>query len=193
MTRFALPFTDAELYLTPRWGVGGVLVSRRAAFVLLALRVLVVLVLLCIVFVPTVARSSQETQAQSILVFVDRTASMEVSDPQRPAVEKLKLARALHLARDLASDLQLDEWIQQYQRPDGPEWAAADEFKDDAERRKQLIAERRRLHDQVCRRVDGLSRTEICRRLLAEDGGGLRKRLEGVHQVEMYGFARDVW
>src|SRR5438105_10024429 len=70
MERFTLPFTDAELYLAPRWGVGGVfvalislalvlwlyryelrLVSRRAAFGLLALRVLVVLVLLCVVFV----------------------------------------------------------------------------------------------------------------------------------------------
>jgi len=57
MERFTLPFTDAELYLAPRWGVGGVfvalislalvlwlyryelrLVSRRAAFGLLALR-----------------------------------------------------------------------------------------------------------------------------------------------------------
>src|SRR5262245_21159013 len=119
MTRMALPFTDAELYLAPRWGVTGVLiallslalvlwlyryelrlVSRRAAFTVLTLRVLVVLSLLCVVFIqPIIARSSQETQPQRILVFVDRTASMEVSDPQRPAVEKIKLARALHLAR----------------------------------------------------------------------------------------------
>src|SRR5262249_52632568 len=65
--------------------------------------------------------------------------------------------------------------------------------KDDAERRKQLIAQRRRLHDQVCQRVEALSRTEICRRLLADDGGGLRKRLDGTHQIEVYGFARDIW
>ena len=144
MTRLTLPFTDAELYLAPRWGAGGVLValvsaalvlwlyryelrlvSRRAALGLLVLRVLAVLVLLGIVFVqPTIARSSAETQAQRILVFVDRTASMDVSDPQRPAMEKIKLARALHLARDIVSDLQLDEWIQQYQGPDVPPWVA---------------------------------------------------------------------
>jgi hypothetical protein len=213
MVRLSLPFTDAQLYLAPRWGVGAALVtlaawalvvwlyryelrlvSRRVAFGLLTLRLLVVLLLLFVVFAqPTVARSSSEKLTQRVLVFVDCTASMDVRDPQRPAVEKIKLARALHLARDLASDLQLDEWIQQYQRPEGPQWAAPDEYRDDAERRRQLIAQRRQLHDQVCQRVDALSRTEICRRLLANDGGELCKRLDGVHHLEMYGFARAVW
>src|SRR5262249_23570984 len=150
------------------------LVTRRAACVLLTLRLLVVLLLLFIVFVqPTFARATANKEAKRVLVFVDRTASMDVSDPQRPPVEEIKLARALHLARDLASDLQLDEWMQQYQRPDGPHWVAADEYKNDAERRRQLIAQRRGLHDQVCQRVDALSRAEICRRLLADDGGEL--------------------
>src|SRR5215471_6471436 len=213
MTRIALPFTEAELYLTPRWGVGAALValaalalvvwlyryelrltSRRAACTLLTLRLLVVFLLLFVVFVqPTFVRGSTATHAQRVLVFVDRTASMEVSDPQRPAVEKIKLARALHLVRDLASDLQLDEWIQQYLRPEGPQWAAPEEFRDDGERRRQLIAQRRRLHDQVCQRVDALSRTEICQRLLADDGAELRKRLGSAHHLEMFGFGRGVW
>jgi hypothetical protein len=213
MTRLALPFTDAELYLAPRWGVGSVLValaavalvlwlyryelrlvSRRAATALLTLRLLVVLLLLFVVFVqPTFARVSKERLAQRVLVFVDRTASMDVSDPQRPAVEKIKLAGALHLARDLATDLQLDEWIEQYQRRNGPEWVSPDEFKDDPERRQQLIAQRRGLHDQVCQRMNALSRTEICRRLLADDGGELRRRLDAVHQVDVFGFNRSVW
>jgi hypothetical protein len=212
MTRLPLPFTDAELFLAPRWSVGGVLIalvalslivwlyryelrilSRRAATGLLTLRLCVVLLLVFIVFVqPTFARSSLEQQAQRVLVFVDRTASMDVSDPQRPAVEKIKLARTLHVARDIASDLQLDEWIQQYQRPEGPQWVAAGEFKDDAERRRQLVEQRRRMHDQVCRRVDGLSRMEICRKLLAEENG-LTKKLSATHDVALFGFAGGVW
>src|SRR6266851_1700989 len=212
MTRLPLPFTDAELFLAPRWSVGGVLValialalvlwlyryelrlvSRRAAAGLLTLRMLVVLLLLFVVFVqPTLARSSSEQQAQRVLVFVDRTASMDVSDPQRPAVEKIKLARALHLARDVATDLQLDEWILGYQRPDGPQWAAPHEFQDDAERRRQLIAQRRRLHDQVCQRVDGMSRSEICRRLLTDENG-LSKRLGATRDVTLFGFGNGVW
>jgi hypothetical protein len=212
MTRLPLPFTDAELFLAPRWSVGGVLVafvalslivwlyryelriiSRRAATGLLTLRLCVVLLLLFVVFVqPTLARSSSEQQAQRVLVFVDRTASMDVNDPQRPAVEKIKLARALHLARDLASDLQLDEWIQQYRRPEGPQWVAPEEFKDDGERRKQLAEQRRRMHDEVCRRVDGLSRAEICRRLLAEENG-LTKKLNSTHDLALFGFAGSVW
>jgi hypothetical protein len=212
MTRLPLPFTDAELFLAPRWGVGGVLVAlaaltlivwlyryemriitRRAATGLLTLRLCVALLLVFIVFVqPTLARTSSQEQAQHVLVFVDRTASMEISDPQRPPVEKIKLARALHLAHDLASDLQLDEWILQYERPEGPQWVAADEFKDDVERRRQLIEQRRRLHDQVCQRVDSLSRAQICRRLLTGENG-LSKKLGATHDVSLFGFAGGVW
>jgi hypothetical protein len=212
MTRLPLPFTDAELSLAPRWSVGGGLValvalalivrlyryemrivSRRIAAALLTLRIGLVLLLALVVFAqPSLARTSSEQQARHVLVFMDRTASMEVSDPQRPAVEKIKLARALQLARDLASDLQLDEWIYQYRLPDGPQWVAADEFKDDVVRRRQLVEERRRLHDQVCKRVDELTRTEICRRLLGDDIG-FSKRLSSTHDVILFGFADGIW
>src|SRR5262249_41843758 len=60
-------------------------------------------------------------------------------------------------------------------------------------RRKELMGQRRRVHAQVCQRVDSVSRSEICRRLLAGDGGALRQRLTGTHQIEIYGFARNVW
>jgi hypothetical protein len=213
MTRFALPITDGELTLTPQGGAWGIvialaalalvfwlyryelrLISRTAAVALLTLRLLVVLMLLFIVCLqPTVAFATSNKVPERVLIFVDRTASMEVSDPQRPAVEKLKLARALHLAGDLCSDLQLDEWIGQYGNPDGPRWVADDEYRGDAERRKQLVEERKRRHDQVCQRVDALSRVEICRRLLADDGMGLHKKLNGAFQVEVYGFAHNVW
>jgi hypothetical protein len=213
MTRFTLPITDAELTLTPQGCAWGILVaiaafalvfwlyryelrliSRPAAVVLLSLRLLVILMLLFVVCLqPTLALATTNKVPQRVLIFVDRTASMEVTDPQRPAVEKLKLARALHLASDLCTDLQLDEWIGQYANPDGPRWVADDAYRGDVERRKQLVEERKRRHDQVCQRVDALSRSETCRRLLADDGMGLLKKLNGPFQVEVYGFARDVW
>jgi hypothetical protein len=201
-----------ELNFAPRGGVAGViaalvafalviwlyryelrLVSRRAASALLALRLLVVAILVFIIIgQPTLGRSSTEHLPQRLLIFVDHTPSMEVSDPQRPALEKLKLARALHLGRDLVSDLQLDEWIQQSEKPDGPAWIRPDEFKDDAPRRQQLVTQRRRLHDQVCQRVDALARSEICRRLLADEGGALLNKLKDF-QVNVYAFADQVW
>jgi hypothetical protein len=213
MMRFALPIPDAELTLTPQGGAWSIvvaiaafalifwlyryelrLISRAAAAVLFSLRLLVIAILLLVVCLqPALAFATMNTVPQRVLIFVDRTASMDVSDPQRPAVEKLKLARALHLASDLCTDLQLDEWIGQYANPDGPRWVADDEYRGDAERRKQLIEERKRRHDQVCQRVDELSRVEICRRLLADDGMGLHKKLSGAFQVEIYGFAGDVW
>jgi hypothetical protein len=220
MWHIPLPFTDANLYFSPRWGesvrlidfspwlliclapVALVLwlywyelrlISRVAATALLGLRLVVLVLLLFVVcFQPAVARATTEKVPQRVLIFVDRTASMDVADPQRPAVEKLKLARALHVAPDLCSDLQLDEWIGQYKTPKGPRWIADDEYADDPGRRRQLTEERRRLHDEVCQRVDSLSRAEICRRLLAE-GGELVKKLGGTLQVEVYGFSQDVW
>lgn len=213
MTRIALPITDAELTLTPQGGAWSIvvavaalalilwlyryelrLVSRTAAGALLALRLLVILMLLFVVCLqPTLAFATTNTVPQRVQIFVDRTASMDVSDPQRPAVEKLKLARALHLASDLCTDLQLDEWIGQYANPEGPRWVADDEYRGDAERRRQLVEERKRRHDQVCQRVDALSRVEICRRLLADDGMALHKKLSGAFQMEVYGFAQSVW
>src|SRR5262249_46172247 len=52
---------------------------------------------------------------------------------------------------------------------------------------------RRRLHDTLCARVDGLTRTETVRRLLAEDGGALLRRLREKADVEIIGFADDVF
>jgi hypothetical protein len=221
MWHIPLPFTDANLYLSPRWGESVRLVdfgpwlllclapmalvlwlyryelrliSRVAATALLSLRLLVVLLLLFVVCLqPAVARATTEKVPQRVLIFVDRTASMDVADPQKPPVEKLRLARALHLASDLCSDLQLDEWIEQYKTPAGPRWVADAEYADDPVRRRQLIEERRRRHDQVCQRVDSLSRAEICRLLLAAEGGELVKKLGGAFHVEVHGFSQDVW
>jgi hypothetical protein len=213
MEQLTLPFTNAELTLSPRGGLWEILlavaalilvlwlyryelrlVARTTAFMLLALRLLVVGLLLFVVFLqPALARTESAKVPQRILIFVDRTASMEVADPQRPPVEKLKLARALHLGGDLCSDLQLDEGILQYEHPARPRWVSPDEYPNDPERRRQAIAERRRRHDEVCKRVDTISRSEICRRLLADEKTGLLQRVQGAFQVELYGFAQDVW
>lgn len=41
--------------------------------------------------------------------------------------------------------------------------------------------------------VDALTRSEVCRRLLADDGAGLLKGLGGKFQVDLLGFGREVW
>src|SRR5262249_14315654 len=115
MIRIPLPFTDTVLLLTHRWDeLRGPLpailvvalalapllvlwlyryelrlVRRSAALTLLTLRLVLLLVLFFIVcFQPIVARSVTEELPGRVLIAVDRSASMDVADPQRPAVEK---------------------------------------------------------------------------------------------------------
>src|SRR5215469_7343228 len=162
------PF-DADLLLTPQWEgppllkwglfllVCGVplalvvwlyryelrLVKRPTALGLLGLRVVaLVLILFLACLQPIYARSRTEGLPGRVLVAVDRSDSMDVADPQRPAVEKLRLARALKLCGDLATDAQLTEWIDAYEQKRVLDWAGHDEA--------------RASHDKVCERVDQL-------------------------------------
>src|SRR5262249_17996064 len=128
-----------------------------------------------------------------VLIAVDLSNSMAVVDPQRPPAEKLRLAKALKLARDLASDEQLEEWAQGHGRKDGPRWVGPDEARDDPAQRQTLEEERRKPHDDVCRRVDDLARKEAALRVLDGRGVNLLARLAEKHDVELVGFNQDVW
>jgi hypothetical protein len=219
--RIPLPLTDASLLLSPRWGqlpgplqvlvlllVCGVpvalvvwlyryemrLVQRSTAAVLLTLRLAVLLFLLFVVCLqPIAARSTTERLPGKVLVAVDRSASMDVADPQRPPVDKIRLARALKLAGDICPDAQLDAWVRQYEERGGPQGVAPDEFPGDVQRRRLVSEQRRRQHEQVCRRIDSLTRTQAAERLLAADGVGLLNDLTARHDVKLLGFAREAW
>jgi hypothetical protein len=196
-----LPNTDFDLLLSPRWGDSRAglavwlalaavpllllfllysyelrLVRRLTATALLGLRLTVLALILGVVLLqPTLAPVGKEKVRPRVLLVVDRTGSMDAADPQRLPAEKLELARALRLHADLCTDLQADELIHDARTgkepPDG---------------------ERRRLHEMLCGRVDQMTRTETVRRLLADDGGGLLKRLRERADVELMGFADDV-
>src|SRR5262245_46018424 len=220
MFRIPLPESDAALLLTPRWAglpiplqtaavllcllpfvlVGWLyryelrLVSGWAAVGLLLFRLAALLLaLFLIAFQPIVGRTWTEGLPGRVLVAVDRSDSMDVTDPQRPAADKLRLARALKLAGDLCSDVELDGGIRQYGEREFPRWVADDEFADEPERRRLLANDRQERHDKVCERVDALTRTAAARRLLAPDGVRLLDAVRAKHLVEVMGFAQDVW
>jgi hypothetical protein len=137
---------------------------------LLTLRLLVLLLLLVLTgFQPIVARASREELPGRVLLAVDRSGSMDLADPQRPVADKLRLARALGVARDLASDSQLDDWIRGTQPTD------------------------RQLLDRVCQRIDTLTRAQIGQRVLDSEGVGLHDAVAARHKVELLGFAQDAW
>jgi hypothetical protein len=222
MFRIPLPFRDCYLLLTPPWpGLhpalqGGVLllvcltplvlllwlyryelqlVPRLAARGLLGLRLAVLCLLLLLVCLqPIYARDRTRGEPGRVLVAVDRSGSMDVADPQREPVDKLRLARALGLAGDLCGDAQLDAWIRDYGEHKGPRWLGPGEARDDPARRGQLEQERRGVHDRVCERVDRLTRTEAARRVLSPEGVGLVQALAAKgHTVELLGFHGKLW
>jgi hypothetical protein len=219
-----LPFTDAVLRLSPRWSelgdewqtaalaLCGVvplllvlwlyryelrLISRFAALGLLLLRVAVIALLWFVVCLQPIVTSVTTAEVPTrVLVAVDVSGSMSVTDPLRPAVDKLKLARALDLdvPGGKATRKLMDDWIGQYEKkgqgaaPDDLDWLAKDEQPEDQGARRELIRKRRALHDQVSAAVDRLTRVEIALRLLSSKGSGLLDKLSEKHQVEVLGF-----
>lgn len=220
MYRFTLPYTENSLQIFPRWAEWSLgwqlfllficllpfalvlwlyryelrLVALPVALALLGLRVVVILLLLLVITLqPVAARPIVEEKPGRILIAVDRSGSMDIPDPQRPPKDKLRLARAFQMARDICSDLQLDEWIKQYEAGGTPRWVGDDEYLDDGDRRRKLAEERRRQHDQVCQRVDALTRTQLGQRILNDDGLRLLTTLGNRYTLELVGFNRDTW
>jgi hypothetical protein len=222
MHRIALPGTDASLLLSPRWAdlstfgqvsllalLLGVplllvvllyryelrLIKPGAAVLLLGLRVIVLLLILFLLGLqPVFARTHTQEFPGRVLVAVDRSDSMDVTDPQRPVADKLRLALALKVAGDVCPDALLKDWIKQYD-DDGEvrRWVADTELADDALRRRQLENDRREKLAEVCRRVDKLTRSEIARRVLTADGAGLLPAIGAKHKVEVIGFTQETW
>jgi hypothetical protein len=170
------------------------LVPRAAAFFLLSMRILVLFLLLFLVCLqPVYAHSKTKELPGRVLVAVDRSDSMDVADPQRSAVDKLRLVRALHLGRDICGDDQLDVWIRDYSEKGSPQWLHDEEARNDPQRRGELESSRRGQHDRVCELADKVTRGQAARRILDADGLHLLSTLAAKHDVELIGFHSTAW
>src|SRR5207248_2945470 len=146
------------------------LVARSTARVLLALRVLALTLLVLLVGLqPVYARTAQEEMPGRVILTIDVSDSMHVPDPQRDPVDKLRLARALKVAGDLASGSQLDDWISQYDDKKPIRFVTPDEFVTDPDKRRREEAARKKAHDAVCERIDALTRAQTVKQLLSPD------------------------
>ena len=169
------------------------LVSRLTATALLLLRLAVLFVVMSLAGLgPILAHTVTEELPGRVVIAVDRSDSMGVADPQRSAVEKLQLALTLQLGRDLCADEQLTGWIKDYEAGNQPRWVR-DEESPDPQRREELTAERQKLHDQVCARVDDLTRKAVSEQLLTSEAVQLLKTLSAKHKVELMGFGKEAW
>jgi hypothetical protein len=221
MLSWKLPFDLGDILLTPQWAglnpvlqaalLAGVclvpltlvlwlyryemqLVARSTALGLLCLRVTVLALLLILVCLqPIYGRTRTDGLPGHVLVAVDRSQSMDVADRQRPPVEKLRLARALKLAKGICTDAQLDEWITDYEQKRSPQWVKANEPQDDPARVREVEKERRAAHDKLCKAVDELTRSQVAERILSGEGMRLLPALTAKHDVELLGFHREAW
>jgi len=168
------------------------LVPRGTALGLLGLRtVIAVLILFLVCLRPVHIQLNRHKFDSRVLIAVDISDSMAVTDPQRTPLEKLRLAAALGITVEGVSAEQIAGWIEAYQKTGQIEWLRADEFPGDPARRTQEATRRRLGHDRLCEQVDALTRSAIARKLLSDDGQALLKKLAASHRVELIAFAAD--
>src|SRR5262249_3114698 len=203
MLRIDLPFSDAALLLQPRLSESSLALQILAVVVglmpivlvgwlyrtelrlvrpmvargLLVLRLSVVgLLLVLIGFQPVFARTVPETVPGRVVVALDRSDRMGVTAPQRPLAEKLKLVRTLRLVADICDDKKLDAWTREAEQSGQVNWPIGGGATPDADRQQ---------FDQVVRRAEEVTRSQIARRLLTADGLNLLQALGKWHRVDL--------
>src|SRR5262249_23676770 len=136
-------------------------------------------VLAVLAFQPVIHATTTETIRGRVVVALDRSASMVITDPQRPLIDKLRIARALKLATDICPDRQLDAWIEE---------AAANgqvTFPLNASGTDDRV---RQMFEGVRRRIDALSRGRLGDAIIG-DSGRLLEAIESKHDTALIGFA----
>lgn len=199
MYTFDLPFGDDYLVFRlpfPEWGpvvqwlllalcLGGLLalivflyryesklVERRFASLLLLLRSLALLVIFFVTALqPMRGHRYTETLPSRIVVGLDRSDSMRITDPQRPAIETVQLARGLGLGEGISSDAKLDSMLKSL------------EAKEDLEKDSDFL--------KLKERIDPLSRGELAARVLLRNDGEWLRQMSKTHRLRLMGFSQD--
>ena len=199
MFRIDLPTTDGALLLTPRLGslsryaqiavlfflLATILVlvwriyryelqfiARRAACALFILRGLVIASIFVILALkPTLRFTSTHEIPSRVMIAIDRSDSMSITDPQRDAIEKLELARGLKLAGPLADDGQIGDWIDQLKKGSLPADGA---------------------YNRLIQQMDAVPRKQLAERVLSPEGIGLLQAIGRNHQLDIVGFSQQL-
>jgi hypothetical protein len=113
---------------------------------------------------------------------------METADKHASPAEKLRLARALDMLGNEATNERLDRWIEDYENGREPEWVPAGEIHD-PKRAADASVERRKLVEGAYRDIERLPRKEIARRLLTTGSDPLADRIDQLALLELTVFA----
>ena len=178
--RYGLVFTvpvvfGAVLFRLARFEMQ--LVTARVALGLLALRLTTIaVILITLFFEPSVSKIRREDVPGRILIAVDTSDSMRVTDPQRPMVEKLLLAKQLNWTHDISGDREVTDWIAETSAGSAPSFADT-----------PVGRARRSRYDAIVKRIDDSTRLALAERILLPDGSSLLDRLKSKHTVELVG------
>lgn len=159
------------------------LVSRKAGFVLLSLRICVLALLLVTLLKPVFVKSWDLDHQPRLLIGFDVSESMDTADQHASKSEMLQWAKALGmLGSDSTSDL-IDDWIKAYSENREPNWggnAANDNAALADLRRRQVL--------DVFAELRSMPRTEFVRRLLQARPNDLLSNLEKRTAVDLQVF-----
>jgi len=158
------------------------LVPPRASRWLLGLRLAVVILLGAALAEPAMSISHDLARRGRIVIAIDRSESMTMTDLQSTAAERLRWARGLGLIGNERINPRLDRWVADLEAEREPRWVDPQET-DDPVRRLELSGIRRTNLDEVLASVARLSRQQIIDRLLGRNSP-LVQSLEAVGKVE---------
>ena len=158
---------------------------------LLLLRLAVLLLLGLALAEPVISWSRDRTRTGRILVAIDLSDSMDMTDRHASRADKLRWARALDMVGNPAIDRRLDGWIEALEAGREPAWVDADETVN-PERREQLAGIRRQNLDEILKELDTITRKQIARRLLVSTGRPLLDRIAETGPLELRLFAGGI-
>ena len=171
------------------------LVQSWAAVGLLGLRLVVLGLLWFIVcWQPTLIRPRVKGHKHQVIVVVDYSDSMNVTDPQRTPLEKLLLAKVLQIQPEHSQ--QIEQLIATCRANNGQlpaDWLKMDERKLPEAKQEGPKSERERLYEKICQETDKLTRAEVIRRMLLSSSSPVLDQLRDEHDVHLLGFHRNAW
>jgi len=172
------------------------LIRRSAAVLLFTLRLVVIaLVGFIACFEPRLVHEYTESAPGRVLVALDVSGSMSLADERTP-LEQLRLARTTGILRD-RTDLPrtlTDAWERHLERGASPNdlpWLTDEERNLGADEQAKQMLDRQRVFASLQKKAAALSRLEVGRRILGDDGWGLLQKLKAEHGVETLFFAES--
>ena len=149
---------------------------------LLGLRLSVIVLLGAALAEPAINLSQDLARRGRIVVAIDRSQSMTMSDPQASRAERLRWARGLGLIGNDRINQRLDRWVEDLEAGHEPRWVDEGEA-DDPQRNSQLQEIRRENLDEVLEAVGRLTRQQIINRLISRQSP-LIESLQAIGDVE---------